>query len=115
MDDDQPRPGRTGQDLVAYRLATVERQLRDLSERHLREVRDEAALRARELSEQNERRIREVNENLGKSIRDLEESADQRIGKVEKFLLSGLGLVATLFIGALFALVTGNTVGGGPG
>lgn len=50
-------------------------------------------------------------EDLEKKIKEMESDFDKRTSRIESFLLGGLCLVATLFIGALFAITNGSMPG----
>ncbi len=113
MDEEQTTPPRGGvrggswQNSPEYLRERIENL-----ERQLREAKTQSETRSRELVADYDRRIREAVEVHAKATRDVEETADKRISKIETSILTGLGLVATLFVGALFTLIAG---GGGTG
>jgi molecular chaperone GrpE (heat shock protein) len=113
MDEDETPPPRGGvrggswQNSPEYLRERIENL-----ERQLREAKSQNETRVREMAADYDRRIREAADVHAKATKEVEEAADKRISKIETSILTGLGLVATLFVGALFTLIAG---GGGPG
>ena len=102
--------------LLQYRLDSVERELRSLrsqQDRRLKEIIDDAQKRFKETGDDYQKRIKDLSDESEKRSKDVEGNFDKRVGRIESFLLGGLCLVATLFIGALFAITNGAVPGGG--
>lgn len=126
-------------DLLEYRIEALERELRitrgqqdrrtkemsDLFQKRFddvvhdyqkatREVAETLEKKTRETAEAVEKRNKEIIADQKSSIKETEDDFDKRTSRIESFLLGGLCLVATLFIGALFAITNGS-VPGAPG
>ncbi len=124
-------------DLLEYRIEALEREMRmfrgqadrknrDLddviqkrfqelsnnNQRMTRELTENVERRTKEVSDQTEKKDKEITDGIEKKIKELEEDFDKRTSRIESFLLGGLCLVATLFIGALFAITNGSVPGG---
>ena len=114
MDEDEiPRPrGGGGRPQSWQNSPEYLRERIETLERQLREARVQAEQRCRDTVAEYDRRIREAAETHAKATKEVEEASDKRISKIETSILTGLGLVATLFVGALFTLIAG---GGGTG
>jgi hypothetical protein len=115
-------------DLLDYRIEALEREMRVFKQQADRRNRDlddaiykrfqelSATLdkKSKEIADQVEKKDKEIVEAHEKKIKEMEGNFDKRTSRIESFLLGGLCLVATLFIGALFAITKG-TVPGVPG
>ena len=110
MDEEEIPRARGGgaQPLLQFRVDQLERKMRE-HEARMTSINEQHERRCREVVEQFDRRIKEFQETLTRQIKEIEDSGDKRTGRIETFLLSGLGLVATLFIGALFTLLSGSS------
>jgi Mg2+ and Co2+ transporter CorA len=126
-------------DLLEYRIEALEREVRiskGQHDRRAKEITDVFTKRfddmladyqkgAREIAEALEKKTKETTAEIDRRskelttehkalLKDTEADFDKRTSRIESFLLGGLCLVATLFIGALFAITNGS-VPGGPG
>lgn len=123
-------------DLLEYRIETLEREIRAFrgqSDRKSRDVDDMVQKRfqelsgefqrlnkeiaealekkTREIADRVEKKDKEIVDDQDKRIKEIETDFDKRTSRIESFLLGGLCLVATLFIGALFAITNGTVPG----
>jgi hypothetical protein len=112
-------------DLLEYRLEALERDMRifrQQAERKTQELDTAIFKRFQDLNEALDRRTKEIAEKVEKKdkeiiegqerkIKEVEGDFDKRTSRIESFLLGGLCLVATLFIGALFAITKGSVPG----
>ena len=124
-------------DLLEYRIEAMEREIRSFrnqadrknkelddmiqkrfhdlandSQRLVKEVADNLEKKTRDIAETVEKKDREISDSHEKKVKEVEEDFDKRTSRIESFLLGGLCLVATLFIGALFAITNGTVPGG---
>jgi lipid II:glycine glycyltransferase (peptidoglycan interpeptide bridge formation enzyme) len=90
------------------------REISDALERKTKATADTLERRNKEIADEVERRNKELVTELKAMIKETEGDFDKRTSRIESFLLGGLCLVATLFIGALFAITNGS-VPGAPG
>lgn len=126
----------TNADLLEYRIESLEREMRmfrgqaDRKNRELDDViqrrfgelsattqqlnKEAMAVhekRTKEIADLVEKKDKEIVDGHEKRLKEVEVDFDKRTSRIESFLLGGLCLVATLFIGALFALTKGNVPG----
>lgn len=138
-ENEPPRKPKTSNnaDLLEYRIEALEREIRmfrgqadrknrDLDEmiqkrfyelsnnnqRLTKELAENVERRTKEVSDQTEKKDKEITDGIEKKIKEVEQDFDKRTSRIESFLLGGLCLVATLFIGALFAITNGSVPGG---
>lgn len=126
-------------DLLEYRIEALEREVRitrgqqdrrakemsdifqkrfdDMAQEHqksAREIADALEKKTKETAAEVDRRSKELAADHKLLLKESEGDFDKRTSRIESFLLGGLCLVATLFIGALFAITNGS-VPGAPG
>lgn len=112
-------------DLLEYRIEALEREMRvfrgqadrkyrDLDEaiqKRFQELADTLDKKIKEISAHIEKKDKEIMEDMEKKVKEMEGDFDKRTSRIESFLLGGLCLVATLFIGALFGITNGSMPG----
>jgi formate dehydrogenase maturation protein FdhE len=113
-------------DLLEYRIESMEREIRtfkvqadrknreldELIQKRFQELAKDAQRLSKETAEKLEKKDKEILDENEKSLKEVEDDFDKRTSRIESFLLGGLCLVATLFIGALFAITNGTVPGG---
>ena len=127
--EEEPPPRKTkmssNADLLEYRIEAMEREIRsfrnqaerknkeldDVIQKRFNELANDAQRLAKETADKLERKDKEIVDDHEKKIKDVEDDFDKRTSRIESFLLGGLCLVATLFIGALFAITNGTVPG----
>lgn len=140
--EEEPTPRKkiaSNADLLEYRIEALERELRIARGQHDRRVKemsdsiqkrfddvvqdytkatkdiaDNVERKNKETAAEVDRKTKETVSDQKALLKETEADFDKRTSRIESFLLGGLCLVATLFIGALFAITNGS-VPGAPG
>ena len=79
-----------------------------------KDIADNVERKNKETAAEVDRKTKETVSDQKALLKETEADFDKRTSRIESFLLGGLCLVATLFIGALFAITNGS-VPGAPG